>query len=157
VKAIFTDARYRGTLDRVVKYIELLDREHSDRSYERVTRANVITEAFFIEMGTVDAYRSEVELMIAIRGHAAGEIADKSIKVYLQKYIEAHTFVYEYRDGLTRQRHKSGDGSRTRGDVPLYYLTRGLDDGHVCNRIQAMLRIEITKLRGHASYRISRL
>lgn len=160
LREIFTGQRYAATLSRVVKFLSDTDEKYSDRSFERVTRPGVITEAVFLEMPTVSAYAAEIELMIAIVAHAEGKVSDESIKVYLAKYIETHTFRYEPNGQLIRQVLKSGHKTRTGRDVPLFYLHRGvadLDDAHVCNGIQACFRQEIAKFRGHASYSVSRL
>lgn len=108
----------------------------------------MVTEVFDIAMPTRDAYVAEIELM-----NALGNENSENIKVYLQKYLDTHTYVY----GENFKRVKAGKLLPWTGrDVSLYLLTGSTS--RVLNAIQLWLvtRIE-AELGINAQYSISKL
>lgn len=133
---------------KLVKYLAPFYADHSDSSNERIFRENVITEVFDIAMPTRDAHIAEIELM-----NALGNENSENIKIYLQKYLDTHTYVY----GENYKRVKSGSLLPWTGrDVDLYLLTGSVS--RVLNAIQLWLvtRIE-AELGINAQYSISKL
>lgn len=134
--------------ERLVKYLAPFYADHSDTSNERIFRENMVTEVFDIAMPTRDAYVAEIELM-----NALGNENSENIKVYLQKYLDTHTYVY----GENFKRVKAGKLLPWTGrDVSLYLLTGSTS--RVLNAIQLWLvtRIE-AELGINAQYSISKL
>lgn len=137
---------------RMIKYLAKIHTDHSDGSSKRIFRAGVVTEQFFIGMPTVDAYIAEIELCNAVWSLEKNENS-QNIKVYLQKYLDTHTFVY----GENFKRVKAGRLSSWTGrNVQLYLLTGSTS--RVLNAIQLWLvtRIE-AELGINANYSISKL
>lgn len=135
LKSLFEGTESAASVARVVAYIEKLHADYSDGSFERVSRPNMITEQFAILMPTEAAYQAEVELCNAIANHAARVFTDEDVKVYLDKYVNTHIFVYEKEVRTV----KSGDPMRWQKDIDIYALYA---DGRciaVCNAIQMWL------------------
>lgn len=145
LKVLFASDR----AERLAKYLAPFYADHSDCSNERIFRENMVTEVFDIAMPTRDAYVAEIELCNAL----GKEEVDENIKVYLQKYLDTHTYVY----GENFKRVKAGKLLPWTGrDVDLYLLTGSVS--RVLNAIQLWLvtRIE-AELGINAQYSISKL
>jgi len=159
LRELFEGEVYKTSLNRVINHLHNVYVNFSDGSFERISRPDIVTEQFFLTMPTVDAAIAEIELCNAIASHALGNIKDENIKIYLQKYLDSHCFVYQEINGRVRQSFKVGTGKRTGRDVQLYALDNGkCDSGGVFNAIQAYLfkRLEI-RSGNNAEYRIVRL
>lgn len=143
VAALFSEPRFAATVERVLSFLHRVYLASGDGSYERTGRPGVITEVFFVCMPTCDAYTAEIELCNAMWGFSLGELNEEKIKVYLNKYLDTHTFVYrETSKNEWTQEFKTGYSKRTGPSVPLYSLDYGkIGTGHVCNEIQ----VEILK------------
>lgn len=159
---LFEHGRYKPSVDRVISYIHKIYVGYSDGSYERVSRPETVTEQFYFAMPTLGAYLTEVELVNAIHAHALGNLTDENIKVYLQKYLEAHTFIYRWVDRTVRQFYKTENKNTWTGrEVPLYrfeWLPLKLGSTCVLNAIQAWLYPRLEALSGNnAQYRTIKL
>lgn len=159
-KDVFSEPRYRATVQRVIAYLSRVYKTHSDGSFDRISRPGYVTEWFFVAMSTVDAYKTEVELVNAIRLHALGNLSDENIKVYLEKYLQSHIFVYREVNGGWVQEFKTGPSPRTSWrEVPLFDVSFGkLRSGLVCNAIQAEIYVRLEQASGNnAKYSIDRI
>jgi hypothetical protein len=156
---IFAEPRYAATVSRVIKFLHRVYLTHSDASFERISRPGVVTEQFFVAMPTVDAYKAEVDLLNAIRDHALGTITDENIKIYLQKYLESHCFVYRETDRGWLQEFKTGYSRRTSWrEVPLFEVSYADGRGLIANAIACEIYTRLEEKSGtNVKYSISRL
>lgn len=152
LKELFENDKFAPSVNRTIAY---LSRIHA--GYGSPVQYGVITERFYLEMPTVDALISEIELMNAIWAHALGNIDDANIKVYIQKYLDTHIFVYQENS----YEIKSGASRYTGRDIDLYlftFLPRRFGSGFVLNAIQTWLLTKIEAKSGNnAKYSINKL
>lgn len=137
---------------KLVKYLAPFYADHSDCSNDRIFRENTITEVFDIAMPTRSAHVAEIELMNTVWALEKNENSE-NIKVYLQKYLDTHTYIY----GENFKKVKAGSLLPWTGrNVSLYLLTGTVS--RVLNAIQLWLvtRIE-AELGINANYSISKL
>lgn len=119
LEQLFTGSATEATTRRVLAYLSKVISDYSDGSFERVTRPNTITEQFYLLMPTVPAWETEEKLCEAILKHSRREMDDQAIRSVLEKFVEAHTFVYK--EGV--QDVKKGEiFSRPKG-IDLFYLS----------------------------------
>jgi hypothetical protein len=156
---LFESEKYQRSVSRAIAYLFQIYASHSDGSYERTGRPGVITEQFCLGMPTEAAYLTEIELVNAISAHALGNIDDENIKVYLQKYLDAHIFIYKEVKKTWVQEFKIGYSKRTGNEVPLFYVdTPVIEKRHVFNGIQVKLFLDLERQAGNnAQFSISKL
>lgn len=152
---LFSDVRSPAIVGRVTGYLQNVHAMCSDNSFERTGRPGIITEVFSVAMPSIDAYISEIELCNAMHDQALGKINDESVKVYLQKYLETHTFVYQQdQEKVWRQTIKSGASKKTGNEVPLFYLNYGEGNAFVVNDVQKWL---LPRILNNAEYSVRSL
>jgi hypothetical protein len=95
----------------------------------------------------------------AIHSHALGNIDDENIKIYLKKYLDAHTFIYKEIKRAWTQEFKTGYSKRTGREVPLFYIhALDVEKRHVFNDIQVKFFLGLEKQAGNnAQFSISKL
>lgn len=127
LKELFENEKYDVNVGKVISYLAKIHASHSDGSNERIFRENTVTEVFYVATPTRDAYIAEIEFC-----NALGKENVENIKVYLQKYLDTHTYVY----GENFKRVKAGKLYPWTGkDVGLYLLNRYSDNARVSSQV----------------------
>lgn len=138
--ALFRSDRARPTIERVAKYLAHVYENFADGSFERVSRANTVTEQFFLFMPTQAAYLAEMTLIEAIAAHSHQRITDAALRRSLEQFIDTHIFVYS---GFSRTL-KTGDWKKW-AKTPLVICEWPTNTAGPCNFIQAWLWFLIEK------------
>lgn len=98
LREVFESEKTRETVRRVIKYLASVYFNHSNKDFEAVSRPVAFVEEFFISMPTRAAFDAEIALCEAILAFSEGKISEGEMKDALKKFLDSHTFVYEWRD-----------------------------------------------------------
>lgn len=131
------------TNSRVVRFLSKAYFEHSDKSFEAVSRPVAFTEEFFMAMPTRRAFDAEIELCEAILAFNQNKIDGESCKVALEKFLYSHTFVYSWQNfgtlNATIERTIKDDSEFVFEETCELFLFSFGEKSFVCNAIQMWL------------------